>query len=364
MRRTRRASRRYRGSRGGIGIVIPLLIVLCIIAAGVLYFVNENMAFTKDGTLFEAWGAKKEPEIVDANLVIEEDAGEEDKTAEDGAEEIETEASEETEAPVAPPADAVRARFLPIGTVKSTELFNAALAEIPADEKINTLVLEVKAEDGTLAFGSEHEFVADKQIVGDDSVLSQVIEKAKSAGYRVSLFMSCFKDNGAARNNFKHSVLANGGGVWRDEFETRWLSPYSEEARLYLTDIIKKLAALGPNEIILSNISFPVAGRTDMIDYGEGVGSKSEALSGFISEAQSAAGNVAVSAVYENYNEAYSSLGGQKPELFQDFARIYIYAKDSQALRSFEEGKALFGNMNVSIIPVGKAAVDEQFVIK
>jgi len=356
---SRRTSRRYRGSRrGGIGILIPVLVILCIIAAASLYVINDNMTFTKDGTFFAEWEKDREPEKVDANLIIETPESDTPTVGEVHHESEKLPTSDRTE------NDGKRVRFIPIGTVKSEELFDAALAENMEKDKINTILLEVKADDGTLAFGNDHEFVRDKQIVGEDSVLSDAIAKARSSGYKVALYMSCFKDNGAARNNFKNAVLAEGGGVWRDEFETRWLSPYSEEARLYLTDMIKKLISLSPDEIVLSNISFPVAGKTNMISYGEESQTKAEMLSKFIDEAKLAAGDIALTAVYENYNDLYRTASGQEPEVFEKFDTLYVNYKESEFCKSFAEAESSFESTDIRLVPITTDSSASEFIIK
>ena len=112
MRRGRRTSARYRGSRRGIGFLIPTLAVLCVIAAVALYIINENMTFTKDGKEFSIGNREEEVENVDANLIIEEP--------------VETPA-EELELPeVSKPSEStfVKGKLIPIGAVKSPEHFS------------------------------------------------------------------------------------------------------------------------------------------------------------------------------------------------------------------------------------------------
>lgn len=184
MKRARRQNRRYRGSRsGGIGVLIPVLIVLCVIAAGILYFVNDNMTFTLDGTFLSPDKEKTSGDDVSANLIIE--------SPEDAPpvqpDESTVEPKDET---AVPENDAgVRALFIPIGEVKSEELFAAKLSEISADKRINTLVLEVKAEDGTLAFSSDSPLASAAAVSGDDGTLSRVMQSAKEKG--IAFFFIC-----------------------------------------------------------------------------------------------------------------------------------------------------------------------------
>ncbi len=358
MRRSRKQSRRYRGAKsGGIGVLIPILIVLCVIAAGVLYFVNDNMTFTLDGTLLSPKTEKPSGGDVSANLIIE--SPDEPPTA--APEEVLPEPEEETPAPE---EAGVRALFIPIGEVKSEELFAAKLSEVPVAKKINTLVLEVKAEDGTLAFSSDSPLAAAAAVSGDDGTLSRVIRSAKEKGYRVALYMSCFKDNEAARKSQEESARTKNKIIWLDNGNVRWLSVYSDKAREYLVSSIKKLASLSPDEIILSNISFPAEGKTELLSYDEKTGAKPEMLELFIAEAKTAAGNVPISAVYENYNGNYIAESGQSPELFSAFERLYVAGTSTKFRNSSDSAHKLFAEAEAELIVMSPAPSEDEFVIK
>lgn len=359
MRRSRRQSRRYRGGRsGGIGVLIPVLIVLCIIAAGILYFVNDNMTFTLDGTLLSPDKGKTSDSDISANLIIE--------SPEETPPEQTDEPLPEPEAEVTSPEDgtSVRALFIPIGEVKSEELFAARLSEISADKKINTLILEVKAEDGTLAFSSDSPLAAAAAVSGDDGALSRVMQSAKEKGYRISLYMSCFKDNEAARKSQEESARTKNKIIWLDNGNVRWLSAYSEAAREYILASIKKLSSLSPDEIILSNVSFPAEGKTELLSYDEKSGTKKERLEGFISDAKTAAGNIPLSAVYENYNDSCIAESGQTPELFSAFERLYVANAGTKFRNGAGNAGELFDEKETEIIVMSPAPTEDEFVIK
>ncbi len=357
MRRAKKQSRRYRGARsGGIGVLIPVLIVLCIIAAGILYFVNDNMTFTLDGAFLSQNKDKTTANDVSANLIIETPDETDAVQPEDILPEPEagTPASDET--------DGVHALFIPIGEVKSEELFAAKLSEIPADKKINTLILEVKAEDGTLAFSSESPLATAAAVSGDDGALSRVIQSAKEKGYRVSLYMSCFKDNEAARKSQDESARTKNKIIWLDNGNMRWLSAYSDKAREYLVSSIKKLSSLSPDEIILSNISFPAEGKTELLSYDEKAGTKEEMLQTFIADAKAAAGNIPLSAVYENYNDVCIKQSGQTPGLFSEFEHLYVANAATKFRNPADNARELFDEEK--IIAMSPTPIGDEFVVK
>ncbi len=359
MRRARKQNRRYRGSkRGGVGVLIPVLIVLCVIAAGILYFVNDNMTFTLDGTLLSPDNGKPSGGDVSANLIIESP----DETPTVQPEEISPVPEEEPAAPEE--VDGVRALFIPIGEVKSEELFAAKLSEISADKKINTLVLEVKAEDGTLAFSSNSPLAAAAAVSGDDGTLTRVIQSAKDAGYRVSLYMSCFKDNEAARKSQEESARTKNKIIWLDNGNMRWLSAYSDTAREYLVSSIKKLSSISPDEIILSNVSFPAEGKTELLLYDEKAGTKNDMLKSFIADAKTAAGNVPISAVYENYNDNCIAESGQTPDLFSAFERLYVAGAGTKFRNGADSAHDLFNGTETALIVMSPTPSKDEFVIR
>ncbi len=306
--------KRYKGARRNIGCLIPVLVSLCVLAAGALYFINDNMTYTREGTVFSASKEDENTEEnVNANLIIEN----EEKTAE---------IPEEVKKPELEKAVPRRAAFVPLKTVTDTAEFEKELKAL-AGEDINTVVLEVKSDEGFLAFVEDSPVALAAGVSAEsDEPLNHAAKKARESGYDVAFFISCFKDNEAARKNQPLAARTENRIIWLDGNNTRWLNPYSEKARGYITDIISTAALFRPEEIILSNISFPAEGKTEIIYYGENPLGKSEQLDAFIEEARKAVPtDIALSAVYENYTGASRDSAGQKADSFiGKFRHIFI----------------------------------------
>ena len=72
----RRGYRRYRGGGRRVGCLIPTLVILCIVAAGVLFYLNNHLAIGPDGMVLKlpftektvTFGGK---EVEDVPLIIE-----------------------------------------------------------------------------------------------------------------------------------------------------------------------------------------------------------------------------------------------------------------------------------------------------
>ena len=344
----KRSSGRYRGSRRSGGVLIPLLVVLCIAAAVTLYVINNNMTFTREGSFFIP---EKEvrTEKVEANLIIDEAPAEEEK--------------KEAVATVSPEAEEkkanMRSMFVPIGSVKNAELFAAEL-DAAAGKGVETLVLEVKADDGTLAFSTETKIGQSTLLAGEDSIFNANLKLARERGYKVAFYLSCFKDNEAARRNQEYSVRTENKIIWLDGENVRWLSAYSEEARGYITDLMKELVLFTPDEFILSNISFPVFGKTELISYPDGGTGKSAILKSFIADVKSAAGSIPISAVYENYKGEYLRKSGQNAEDFTEFDKLYISRDGGRLTAPMRDA----GVEHEEIIPIQSDVSDGNFLLK
>lgn len=82
--------------------------------------------------------------------------------------------------------------------------------------------------------------------------------------------ISCFHDPKAANAEVESMGLKNTGGyIFYDGNNSQWLDPAKPEARQYLTGIIREAAALGFDEILLTDVSYPTEGKLDKIAYGE-----------------------------------------------------------------------------------------------
>lgn len=346
----RRRQGRYRGSRKGIGVLIPVLIVLCVAAAVALFLINDNMTFTTDGAFF---GKKKEEtHEVAPNLIIEDG-----KVNPSENTEAENPPPEEENREATPENADTRAYFIGIDKTISEN----PLAGVP--EGVNTVVFEVKSEDGRLAFDSDSALASYERIVaGSDEKLRSAVSKAREKGYGVSLYMSCFKDNEAARKNQVYSCRTANKIIWLDGENVRWLSAYSEKAREYLADLVKKLSEFGADEIILANISFPYYGKCDLLYYDSSLGTKSEQLKKFIDDALASAGSVPVSAVYENLRGNYLTESGQNSEIFKSFGKIYVSDTAGKRTREYSDAAEAFGD---KICPISAGAkTSGSFLIK
>ena len=108
--------------------------------------------------------------------------------------------------------------------------------------------------------------------------------------------IACFHDPKAANADVEGMGLKNTGGyIFYDGNNSQWLDPGHEKARTYLLNIIREAAEQGFREIILTDVSYPTAGKLDKIDFSNAMtaGNTAEAgrqaqIEGFLREVRDA----------------------------------------------------------------------------
>ena len=182
----------------------------------------------------------------------------------------------------------IKGIYLPQSALKDT----ASAGNTAAEAKkagINTAVVELKGENGVVAYASKVAQAQGQGIIAsgapDASVLAQELTKD---GLTPAAKISCFKDPVAPGTMRSAAVLYSGdhSQLWLEyngDSRTNWLNPYSTDARQYIIDLAKEAVSLGYKQIYLDNIEFPV--NDEHAYYGDGLPTKEEALKAFMAEA-------------------------------------------------------------------------------
>lgn len=156
-----------------------------------------------------------------------------------------------------------------------------AAAAVPG---CNAAVITVKDAEGRVCFASA---AAVHGAVSTASDTADALAAATGSDQYTIARMSCFLDPRAAEANVETMGLKNTGGyLFYDGVNANWLDPGKPAAREYLCALAKELAALGFDEILLTDVTYPTVGKLDKIDYGETM--KAENLMTFLEEMDAA----------------------------------------------------------------------------
>jgi hypothetical protein len=130
--------------------------------------------------------------------------------------------------------------------------------------EINSLVIDVKDDDGLMTYKSDIEIVdkanANRAVrIKDINALLQMLEEYDI--YPIARIVT-FKDRNFANHSPDHSIQLKSGGVWKDYKGVAWVNPFDEYVWNYNLAIAKEAALLGFKEIQFDYIRFPDSAKS------------------------------------------------------------------------------------------------------
>lgn len=247
-----RGYRNYRG-RGSKGkTALAVLLVLIILAALSALAMQRYIAYDENGTPFfrlperQPGGAAKpeEPPVQtpaapgDLEVIVQE--------------------------PEAPPVFQV---FSLTAAPLTQAAWESAKAEM--DGKYGGVTVTLKDAGGSVYFASAAAAEdAVKTVLGTMDTLALITRDEEL--YTIARF-SCLPDAFAPYMNSKPMGMKNStNGHMFHADGTTWLDPSREASREYLCDLVREIAELGFDEILLTDTGYPIRGELNTLNYGSG----------------------------------------------------------------------------------------------
>lgn len=233
----------YRGRTPLWKKLLVVVLILVILAAGTFLFLQKYLVYDDSGQmrLELPWSHEEPPsdsvdpsedEPDDADLIIQ-----------------------EPETPV------VRGILLPGGSVG----WQTAVDGLKAAGE-TAFAVTVKEPGGRLHYLSQ---AAGASAADDAAEADGVLRQLLNGGTYAIARISCFRDGLRANADMEGMGLKNTGGyIFYDGNNENWLDPGKEAARRYLCDIAAECAAMGFDEILLTDFTYPTVGKLNKIDYG------------------------------------------------------------------------------------------------
>ncbi len=171
-----------------------------------------------------------------------------------------------------------------LSSMQNTEMV-IAYAKSLQDQNIKEVVLVMKDENGLFyynsAFATSDDAKASMQIVP-----SEIISIFHEHDIAVTAAIYAYKDPLAALANAEWAVQYNGagGGRWYDNDPANggksWLNPYATEAQNYVVNIVKELADLNFDHVVVRAVQYPSVAGLGLTAYGptESTMTRDEAL--------------------------------------------------------------------------------------
>ena len=141
--------------------------------------------------------------------------------------------------------------------------FNTAVNSVALASAISTaqnegytgVVLELKSPQGQLAWQSTCETAVSYGTAGVMDY-TQTLQTLHDAGLTAVAQISCCADKLLSDRNWT-VTLQTGGSTYRNEDGIGWLDPYNRTVRNYIADLMRELAAMGFDEILLADLYHP-----------------------------------------------------------------------------------------------------------
>lgn len=135
------------------------------------------------------------------------------------------------------------------------------------NHKGNGIMLFMKESGGKLNYNSKLDLARSMKTYSDTSTankLEATLAGLKEEGLYALAYVNCFQD-GKMENHEDLALHDEDGDAWYDGDRT-WADPANEEYQDYIVGIVKDLAELGYDEVVLRNAAYPVKGSLDSID--------------------------------------------------------------------------------------------------
>jgi len=130
-----------------------------------------------------------------------------------------------------------------------------------ADQGLNTLELDVKDENGEVAFRSPHAKLATEIGAAQNYYApSEAVKLARKHGLYLIGRVVVFEDPVLSKQRPALAIRRTGGGVWTTSGGLGWTNPYDERVWKYNVDIAEAAARAGFDEIMFDYIRFPSDG--------------------------------------------------------------------------------------------------------
>ena len=133
---------------------------------------------------------------------------------------------------------------------------------------MNTLQLDVKDENGEVAFTSKYAPLA-KRIGSGQSYYRPraVVRRVRDKGLYLVGRVVVFEDPFLARERPDMAITRRGGGVWTNNAGLGWANPYDKRVWDYNVDVAEAAARAGFDEIMFDYVRFPSDGDVEAAVY-------------------------------------------------------------------------------------------------
>lgn len=337
----------YRGRRPTGRRWLVVLLILIILAAAASLLAQRYLVFEMDGSYyFDLPWLERDS---DGKPMIRRSARQDLEIVIERPEQEET--AEETVPLHAQELDAAKLRSGVSG----------ALSALP--EEVNAVAVRLKTVKGDLLYPSALSDAAEAKAVAANGYSEETLRELTSSGYYTIARLSALHDSRytvAFKGDVALLQKARSGRLWFAPDSSFYLAPEKEATRQYLANIAVEVAALGFDELLFDEFSYPTTGRLNNIFTDDREMTQEAALALLADNLRETLRDTGVKlsivmdadTVLAGANE---KSGQNLAELAIRFDRIYVQTTEEQlpALRSALE------NYPAQLVPILRAALPD-----
>lgn len=238
----------YRGRGAKWKILLAALLILIILAALAVLYLQQHIVYDEDG---RPW--------IDFPWAQEQTS---DVPPEKAPSEVELIVQE----PEPPPS----ALTLSLSDAPLTMASWFTWLDGTQNSDCRAVVITLKDSGSQIYFDAEG--AVSRTVKTEDDTAAALAAMTAQEELRTIARFSCFLDGRAANSNVRAMGLRNTGGyIFYDGNNNQWLDPSKPAAREYLCALAVQIAELGFDELLLTDLSYPTEGKINKIDYnGDG----------------------------------------------------------------------------------------------
>lgn len=146
-----------------------------------------------------------------------------------------------------------------------------SLVDFVDDTELNTMVIDLKEDEGNIMFEPEDESEYEDAVSGEIDDPSEILETLEEKGIYPVARIVVFKDTKLAEEHPEWSFKQD-GKVWKNGKEEGFVSPFQKDVWEYNVDLAKEAAEMGFQEIQFDYVRFPEGfeNRDEDLDYDQG----------------------------------------------------------------------------------------------
>lgn len=357
----RSKNRLYKKKKSGAKVAAETIIFVLI--AGALVFVGYSAA----GPLIELWSGGTETEIEGWTPTKPPDVS--------GDINVSTNGQEESTVPITTTEEEISegtgAYIMTENDISSQSNLKTAIANAKKSGYKQVLV-PMKSNEGNLLYQSNISYVKDTELVTGTLQAGLIASQIKGGGLIPKAVIPTLLDNsGPSYVDNAGYRFADGSYLWLDAAAAnggkRWLNPFLEGTKKYISDLSRELKNAGFEEVILSQLRFPTFTSYDqsILDGQNFTADRYKALTDIYSSSETATGKktsvaIDIKDILSGYGQTFSGTA----EILTDktFAgTVYLMVNLSDFDSRFEIGENKYMNLpqkaaDKAEILIGKAS--------